>query len=441
MTIEETPDIERRVAFSGVQLQASGITSRERMRTQGMSDVYIGSVHNMTREIVPFDTYYSTNPTWYSNKTKTADGEKTQLCYTAGNYGSANYNAMKAVAVENVKQMILANPQKDLMSLTQMDVKEAWCTCSGCQAVINQYGEESATQLLFVNDVVTEVSAWLKSSTNRTVKFMTFAYYDTQEAPTKGNLKLHENLAIWIAPIKDNFTQGVNASGNSMGKMLSDWQKLTSSVTIWAYGVYFSDYLVPYNNFDQIDQLIDVAVANNAEYMWVQGNWDTTQNTGFDSLKAYLIAKLMWDSNLDVETLTNNYFNAVYGPAANTMKTVYTTMETQLSSMNLSGNIYDAPCGFREWNNTYLEKQLARLETAISEISSLKTSDAAQYQLIYDAIVCESISFRYIYKENNFIPGLGGGEYSSSAWGTFANDVTRLGFTMRSEGTTMDSYI
>ena len=268
---------------------------------------------------------------------------------------------------------------------------------------------------------------------------MMFAYYETQEAPTKGSLKRHEDVSVWIAPIKDNFMTGVNASGNSLGTMLTDWKDNASSVAIWAYGVYFSEYLVPYNTFDYIDQMIDACVASNAEYMWVQGNWNTTQNTGFDSLKAYLISKLMWDSTLDVDTLTDNYFNAVYGAAATTMKTVYTEMKAELASMSLSGNIYDAPCGFNDWDNNYLKTQLGRLETAISEIASLQSSDPAKYQLIYDAIVCESISFRYIYKENSLFGW--GGNYNTDAWGTFEEDVTRLGFTMIREQETMDSYL
>ena len=221
--------------------------------------------------------------------------------------------------------------------------------------------------------------------------------------------------------------------------MLSDWENVASSVSIWAYGVYFSEYLVPYNNFDQIDQLIDACVASEAEYMWVQGNWNTTQNTGFDSLKAYLISKLMWDSTLDVNTLTDNYFNAVYGAAASTMKTVYAEMKTELASMSLSGNIYEAPCGFNDWDNNYLNTQLGRLETAIDEIASLQSSDPEQYQIIYDAIVCESISFRYIYKENSLFGW--GGNYDTDAWGSFEEDVTRLGFTMVRESETMASYL
>ena len=144
---------------------------------------------------------------------------------------------------------------------------------------------------------------------------------------------------------------------------------------------------------------------------------------------------------MDVDKLTDDYFNAVFASAAETMKTVYTEMKAMLASMDLSGGINDAPCGFREWDMDYLEMQLGRMESAIA---MLDKSDE-NYQKYYDAIVCESISFRYIYIENTKIEyGIGvwgGEEYESAAWGTFEEDVTRLGFTRVSEQKTMADYL
>ena len=429
--IIDKPDVEHRIAFSGAQRNDE--TARNRMRTQAEGEVIIeyGRSHNMIRYIVPFDTYYKTNPTWYSNKTDGNDTyESTQLCYTAGGYGSVNYNAMKAVAVATIKDIITQNPNVETLSLTQMDVRNMWCNCAGCKAVINQYGANSATQVLFLNDVVTEVNAWLDAEKGgKDVQFLMLAYYETEDAPT--GLTLHEDISVWIAPLEGYRTSAAQGLASTKA-LIAEWEGVADSVAVWAYGVYFSEYLVPYNNFDQIVELIKVSADANANWMWIQGNWNTTQNTGFDSLKSYLISKLMWDSSLNVETLTDNFFNAVYGAAAETMKTVYTEMKKQMTSMNVSGNVYDAPCGFGDWNNTYLTNQLKRLESAANSVT--KGSAA------YDAIICESISFRYIYKENRSFFG-SGSDYSSSAWGTFAEDVTRLGFTMLSEHTSMDSYL
>jgi hypothetical protein len=330
---------------------------------------------------------------------------------------------MLQVAYENVIDLLASDPTKSIMSLTQMDIGNMWCQCSACKSVINTYGANSATQILFINDLTSRVQTWLNDTQGgRKVQFMIFAYYETIDAPTKGNLKLNDNVSVWIAPIKDNYTIGVNSGNNDLGPALAAWKNVASSVTIWAYSVYFSEYLVPYNSFDQLDQMIDACVDSNVYYMWVQGNWNTTQNTGFDSLKAYLIAKLMWDSTADVNKLTNDYFNAVYGQAAADMLNVYNLMKQEMNNMSINGDIYTAP-SHSSWSTSYLKAQLDRLVAAIGKLDK---SDA-NYQKYYDAIVCESISFRYIYEVKR------GYTYSTSAWGTFASETKRLGFTQRSE--------
>ena len=426
LDITQVPDVEYRMAFSGVQYADE--TSRRRMRTQNLGDIIIngGQAHNMLDTIVPFDEYYSTNSNWFSNKTYSwNDYQDTQLCYTAGGRGSSAYNAMLQVAYENVIALLAqdTNPNKIFMSLTQMDVNGKWCTCSGCQSVINTYGSNSATQILFINDLTSRVQTWIDNNqAGRKVQFLIFAYYDSIDAPTKGNLKLNDNVSVWIAPINDNYMLDVNASGNELGTTLNAWKDITNNFAVWAYNVYFGDYLVPYNTYGKIDQMIDACVANNTNLMWVQGNWNTTQNTGFDGLKGYLIAKLMWDSTLDVEQLTKDYFNAVYGAAASDMLTVYNEMKTELNRITNNGATSGIP-SYTSWSLDYLKAQLDRMVTAIGKLDK---SDA-NYQKYYDAIVCESISVRYIYEKKR------GKTYSTSAWGSFDSETSRLGFTQKSE--------
>jgi hypothetical protein len=426
LDLTQVPDVEYRFAFSGVQYADE--VSRRRMRTLNTGDVMVdgGWAHNMLSLIVPFDTYRKTNSSWFSNQTRLWDDyEGTQLCYTAGGRDTTSYSQMLEVAYNNVISLLAedTDPNHVFMSLTQMDVDGKWCTCSGCKSVINTYGSNSATQILFINDLTSRVQAWLNSEqSGREVQFLMFAYYDSIDAPTKGNLKLNNNVSVWIAPINDNYMLGVNASGNELGATLQGWKNVASSVAIWGYNVYFTDYLVPYNTYDQIDQMIDACVASNANYMWIQGNWNTTQNTGFDGLKAYLISKLMWDSTLDVNELTNAYFNAVYGAAASDMLTVYNAMKTELNRITNNGATAGVP-SYTSWGLDYLKTQLDRLVAAIGKLDK---SDA-NYQKYYDAIVCESISIRYIYESKR------GKTYSTSVWGSFSSEAQRLGFIMKSE--------
>jgi hypothetical protein len=188
--------------------------------------------------------------------------------------------------------------------------------------------------------------------------------------------------------------------------------------------------MIPYDTYDAIQDMIRFCAEYNTKYFFVNGAWDLTQNTSFGDLKAYLHAKLMWNCNLDVNTLINNFFDDVYKEAGDTMKSVFEAWRAK--SATFGGNIYSSSDSwyeiYRSFDNTWLKKQLGLLETAISQISAYKTSDSALYTEIYDSIVAESISLRYLYKERN------GSEYSSSAWGKLADDAARLGVNRVSEG-------
>ena len=439
LAITEVPDIEYRIAINGelAQYETNVNTTRRALRIHNMGDVIVsgGNAHNMTSTIVPYDEWGSTKRNWFYNS-----GE--QLCYTAhGN--STDYNAMVAEAVANIKELLLAEPTKNLFSLTQMDMKN-WCDCSACSALKTKYGTDAASQILFVNDVTDILNEWLASEQGgREVQFAIFAYYTTKDAPATQNsdgtwtaidssVVLNDNVSVWIAPIEDDFRININETNNdnNMRTMVESWSACTNSYFIWSYDTYFNNYMIPYDTYDAMQDMIRFCAEYNTKFFYAQGAHDLKQSTAFGDLKSYLYSKLTWNCNLDVNTLIDNFFNDVYKEAADSMKSVFEAWRTK--SATFGGNIYSSADSWwdmiRTFDNTWLKKQLGLLETAINKIAAYKTSDPDLYTAIYDSIVAESISLRYLYKQRN------SSEYSSSAWGTLAEDAARLGVNKVSEG-------
>ena len=439
LNIVDVPDIDYRVPVSGELMQYNSATNlaRNRMRLQNSGDMLIegGQAHNMASTIVPSSEWLASKPNWFYVK----DGGVKQLCYTAhGN--TSDYNAMVAEAADNIKALIAADTAANLFSLTQMDTKN-WCDCSACSALKTQYGTDAVGQIRFVNDVTDIVNAWLESDCGgRKVQFAIFAYYTTETAPaTQGadgtwtaiddTVVLNDNVSVWVAPIGEEFNKA--SSNTNIDNLLDSWSACAKSCFIWAYSVYFNNYMIPYDSYDQIQGLVQTAVEHNAKFFWAQGNYDTNQNSGFDDLKNYLFAKLTWDSTLDVDTLIDNYFNAVYGggTVAAQMKAAFENWRVISKNSDLSGNIYHAPDSWWDFASNYttsfLKNQLAYMEAAIQALD--KTD--ADYQVRYDSIMCETICWRYIYKEKS------GSEYKSSVWSTsLSEDISRLGFTRVAEG-------
>lgn len=443
--IVESPDIEYRVPVTGTQ--RFDLESAHRMRMLIMEEAVMaeGGAHNVLKYIVPYNEWIDSKPNWFSN-------DKTQLCYTAhGN--EEEYAQMIQVAAENIKEIILRYPEQDAIGITQMDV-ETWCECPTCQGLEDYYGTNAASQIYFINDVTDIVNVWLEEEQGgRDVQFMIFAYHKSERAPARQNadgtwtaiddtVKLNDNVAIWIAPLYEDYTISVHHPDSiNIRTMMESWHACTNTYFVWAYNVYFDNYLIPYDSYEAVQDMIKYFVSHNTKFLWAQGNYNTHQNTGYDDLKSYLFSKLMWNCNADINALIANYFKKVYREAADIMESSFWTWRVQSQkqkALGRSGSIYAAPDEEKFWPKGYLDGQLSLMEDAKKAIEIYKESDPALYKAIYDSIVCETISPRYLLLElySNRFSKLELAEFKAA----FKADTNRLGFDQRSEHVGLSGY-
>jgi hypothetical protein len=224
--------------------------------------------------------------------------------------------------------------------------------------------------------------------------------------------------------------------------MMESWHAVADSYFVWAYNVYFDNYLVPYDSYSSLQDLVQYFVSHKTKFLWVQGNWNLRQNTGYDQLKCYLFSKLLWNCQLNVSDLISDYFDKVYYEAADVMEDTFWAWRAQSEiqrSLGRSGNIYSSPMEEKYWPKRYLDTQLAKMEEAKKLIEKYQTQDPALYQEIYDSIVCETISLRYIMLE------LYSTSFDKEALANFKrafkDDTNRLDFNMISEPESMNGYI
>ncbi len=446
LKIKEVPDIEYRIPVTGAQLANKVTTHRMFMQLKDEAIVGEGNAHNILKYIVPLEKNMDEHPDWFS-------GDRTQLCYTAhGN--QEEYDLMVAEAVANIQEILDRTPNQHIMSITQMDV-QTWCECSVCQDLEDYYGTNAASQIRFVNEVTAEVKEWLDTERNgREVEFMFFAYHKSEAAPAVQNeedgtwtavddtVKLNDNVSVWIAPLYEDYTVSVTDSNSvNIRTMMESWHAVANSYFVWAYNVYFDNYLIPYDSYASLQDLVKYFVLHNTKFLWTQGNWNLHQNTGYDSLKGYLFAKLMWNCNLDINTLIADYFDKVYREASDIMESSFWAWRAHSEmqrALGRSGNIYSSPDEMKYWPKRYLVGQLDRMEEAKQAIAKYETTNPELYQAIYDSIVCETISPRYLILElySNTLEKTELAEFKAQ----FKADTNRLDFNMISEQEAMDGY-
>ena len=449
LNIKEIPDIEYRIPVTGVQLGSKVTAHRQRMQLKEEVVVGEGNAHNILKYIVPIDKQRDeednlNHADWFS-------GDRTQLCYTAhGN--KEEYALMVEEAVSNIKTILDRTPKQNLMSITQMD-EQTWCECDTCQALEDHYGTNAASQIFFVNEVTAKVKEWLDTEREgREVQFMFFAYHKSEAAPATQNadgswtaidgIKVNDNVSVWIAPLYEDYTVSVtHPDSANIRMMMESWHAVAKSYFVWAYNVYFDNYLIPYDSYSSMQDLIKYFVSHNTKFLWVQGNWNLRQNTGYDDLKGYLFAKLMWDCNANVNELISDYFDKVYREASDVMEGTFWAWRAYSEGqreMGRSGNIYSSPDEADFWAKRYLMGQLTQMENAKALIAGYQQTNPQLYQAIYDSIVCETITLRYLliaHHEDSFERS----EFTLLKE-EFKKDVNRLDFNMVGEQETMAGF-
>jgi hypothetical protein len=95
---------------------------------------------------------------------------------------------------------------------------------------------------------------------------------------------------------------------------LKKWSALAPHMYIWDYVVNFSHYVMPYPNFRVLQPNIQTLKENNSIGIMEQAAYQS-RGGEFSELKAYLISRLLWNPDCDVEKVINDFMYGYYGRA------------------------------------------------------------------------------------------------------------------------------
>ena len=275
------------------------------------------------KDLVPVSEYFDSHPEWFSemNGRRVRDG---QLCLS-------NPEVFE-VLCRNLEALIKENPDKKIWSVSQND-NESSCQCENCRRLDSIYGGKSGTMIWFVNQVAERFPDKVIS---------TLAYQQTRHAPK--NIKPADNVNIMLCSIECPRHRPISAdsSEHSFQRDLADWTSLTSNIFLWDYVVQFRNYMDPFPNLHVIQPNLQDFYKHGIPMVFEQGsNQNITENYEW---RTYLIAHLLWNVNLDVDSLRSRFLDAHYGK--NRSKFVakyYDTMQKALVESGKGLNIYGYP--------------------------------------------------------------------------------------------------
>jgi hypothetical protein len=268
----------------------------------GGRHIYEGFVHTFY-SLIPPEKYFKGHPEWFSEIKGQRTGEDAQLCLTN--------EEMRRELVRNLKDLLRANPKATIASVSQNDCFNP-CTCPLCRAVDEEEGSPSGLLLRFVNAVAADIE---KEFPNVTID--TLAYQYTRKPPKI--TRPRANVIVRLCSIECSFSKPLDDERNkAFFDDLKGWSAIADRLFVWDYTTDFAHYVQPHPNYRVLGPNIRLFVRNKVRGIFEQGAYQSW-GSEMAEMRAWMLAKLLWDPGLDPEKLREEFIKGYYGPAAGTV--------------------------------------------------------------------------------------------------------------------------
>jgi len=269
----------------------------------------LGNCHTFER-LLPPEKYFDEHPEYFSMVKGVRLKERTQLCLT-------NPDVLRLVT-SNVLARIRKDPGAKFYGVSQNDWHN-WCECPACKAVDEEEGSHAGTVVRFVNAIAEAVE---KEFPDKIIE--TLAYQYTRHVPAK--TKLRHNVIPCLCSIECDFSRPLATSpcpdNVSFLKDIEDWNRQTDCLYVWDYVTDFRCYPHPFPNVYVLQENVKFFRDHGVKMLFEQGACQG-RHAGFAELKGWLLAKWMWNPDLPVEPLLDDFFNGYYGKAAPIVRAVF----------------------------------------------------------------------------------------------------------------------
>jgi hypothetical protein len=274
------------------------------------------------QDLLPPEEYFREHPDYFALRNEVR--VKDQPCLS-------NPDVSK-IMIEGLRERMKENPAARIWSVSQND-NYSCCQCSTCRKLDEVEGSQSASVLNFVNKVAKEFP-------DKTIS--TLAYQYTRKPPR--TIKPEVNVNIMLCSIESFRTEPLveDTSADSFIHDLVEWSKLTKNIIVWDYVVQFTNLVSPFPNFHVIQPNIQTFAKFGVPMVFEQGAGNR-EGTEFNELRTYLIAKLLWNPFVNIDSVMNDFLNNYYGQAGKLIRTYIDLMTIELIKSKAKLWIYGSP--------------------------------------------------------------------------------------------------
>lgn len=335
--------------------------------------VFFNYSHSFDALVDP-DTWFDSHPEYFSLVNGVRQKAYSQLCLT-------NPEVL-ALATDKVRTWMRENPGCNVFSVSMNDWY-APCECDNCAAIDAREGSQSGSLLSFINQVADAIREEFPENF-----IHTFAYLYARKPPR--NIRARDNVIIRLCPIERCFSHPIDDCGaearlidveaakaapfqlgGSFCRDLEGWARACKHLYIWDYTTNYANYLQPFPNLRGLKSTLLWYRDQGVSGVFLQGNYSLGKASAFAALKVYVMARLLWNPEADLDQLTRRFVAGYYGPKAAPLVLEYLALAEEAVSSHHMG-LYDGP------DAAYLSGDWLQRGKGLLEQALLLTEDPVQ---------------------------------------------------------------
>jgi hypothetical protein len=330
--------------------------------------------------LIPPSVYYDDHPEWFALingvRVKPEDGKSGgQLCVS-------NPQLIQEVA-NNIIDIFDEDPSLDIIHLSPMD-GGGFCQCANCTALDEDLPEDEAWHGQYSNRLAVfhRQVADLVAQQYPDKVILTGAYAHYIRVPKDPNFTVASNIGVEVCHTYscNNHRIGLPSCQRNrtmFTEELLHWSELTDHLFIYEYYNKGAWGNLPWWQIHVIRHDIPYFQSIGVEGFYTQRAGTRWPCCG---LNHYIAAKLIWNSELDVDLLLEDFYEKFYGNASPAMKNYYERLDRAFRE----AHVCLSPFGL-EWTtfaarHIFTPEVVSDLETAVTDAETIAQSESTLIQ-------------------------------------------------------------
>lgn len=276
-------------------------------------------VHTMHRFVPP--AQFEEHPEFFAERNGTRVPD--QLCLS-------NPTVLR-ITVDSLRTIMARKPTARYWSVSQMD-NFNHCECLKCHRTDSMEGSPSGTIIRFANAVA-------DSFPDKVISTLAYQYSRTAPKVTKPR----PNVNIMLCSIEEDRSRPI-VSRDQPGSFTADlreWSSLTKNIIVWDYVINFSHLVMPFPNWKVLQPNLQLFRDNGVPMVFEQGL--SSPGGEMPEFRTYLLAKLLWNPDMNVDSLRTHFMNAFYGDAGVYIDKYTRLLEEELDKSGKALTLYEHP--------------------------------------------------------------------------------------------------